>query len=210
MDPKGFSSFRGLDITVSALVKELKSRTETDDILYKFISKKMNGESSDRRYIQKLTSKATKDFSEYLDESYIEINALEEIESRLNEVFQRDFSTILAALSITLIDNILTEWARVLGIPLVRRNEKGEEVFPKHGYTLLNEISTKLRVHGNDSPTLLKRVIFDDLWPLYQKEGLDLRNQIIHEGLNGKNIDMDYAIDLKGRLLRLIKAFEGD
>ncbi|MFP3257551.1 MAG: hypothetical protein RXO36_07115, partial [Candidatus Nanopusillus acidilobi] len=192
------------DITV-LLEKENRETFLNEDKIKLLLFESFKSKSYSESYAKKLAYYDTKpELDNYFDQIYKEIKILIEIENGIYQNFGKDFYTMLGAMSITLIDNIIYEWAKLLKISIKTEKNNGYRDH-KNEYTLLWDIREKLKELNkyNDD---FKIVIEQYILPLYDKEKLNFRNELIHRGFE-KNFDETYLNQLSFYLINLINAY---
>jgi len=188
------------DITV-LLEKENRKKILNEKEIEPLLSKYFKGYSES--YAKKLVNDTKLELDNYFDQIYKEIKPLIEIEKGIYQNFGKDFYTMLGAMSITLIDNIIYEWAKLLKISI--KAEKNNVIRYKNGYTLLGDIREKLK-KLNKYDDDFKIVIEQYILPLYDDKMLDFRDELIHNGFE-KNFDETYINQLSFFLINLINAY---
>ena len=188
------------DITV-LLEKENRKKILNEKEIEPLLSKYFKGYSES--YAKKLVNDTKLELDNYFDQIYKEIKPLIEIEKGIYQNFGKDFYTMLGAMSITLIDNIIYEWAKLLKISI--KAEKNNVIRYKNGYTLLGDIREKLK-KLNKYDDDFKIVIEQYILPLYDDKMLDFRDELIHNAFE-KNFDETYINQLSFFLINLINAY---
>jgi len=189
------------DITV-LLEKENRKKILNEDQIKLLLSRYFTSYSES--YAKKLVYETKFELDNYFDQIYKEIKLLIEIEKGIYQNFGKDFYAMLGAMSITLIDNIIYEWAKLLKISIKKEKNNGYYDY-KSEYTLLGDIREKLKELNkyNDD---FKIVIEQYILPLYDNEKLNFRNELIHKGFE-KNFDETYLNQLSFYLINLINAY---
>jgi hypothetical protein len=189
------------DITV-LLEKENRKKILNEDQIKLLLSRYFTSYSES--YAKKLVYETKFELDNYFDQIYKEIKLLIEIEKGIYQNFGKDFYAMLGAMSITLIDNIIYEWAKLLKISIKTEKNNGYHDY-KSEYTLLGDIREKLKELNkyNDD---FKIVIEQYILPLYDNEKLNFRNELIHRGFE-KNFDETYLNQLSFYLINLINAY---
>ena len=188
------------DITV-LLEKENRKKILNEDQIKLLLSRYFTSYSES--YAKKLVYETKFELDNYFDQIYKEIKLLIEIEKGIYQNFGKDFYMMLGSMSITLIDNIIYEWAKLLKISMI--TEKNNDVRYKNGYELLKDIREKLK-KLNKYDDDFKIVIEQYILPLYDDKMLDFRDELIHNGFE-KNFDETYINQLSFFLINLINAY---
>ncbi|MFP3257149.1 MAG: hypothetical protein RXO36_05070 [Candidatus Nanopusillus acidilobi] len=188
------------DITV-LLEKENRKKILNEKEIEPLLSKYFKGYSES--YAKKLVNDTKLELDNYFDQIYKEIKPLIEIEKGIYQNFGKDFYTMLGAMSIALIDNIICEWAKLLKISML--TEKNNDDRYKNGYELLRDIREKLK-KLNKYDDDFKIVIDQYILPLYDNKMLDFRDELIHNAFE-KNFDETYINQLSFFLINLINAY---
>jgi hypothetical protein len=197
--------FRDINFDITVLLeKETRKKILNEDQIKSLLFESFKSKSYSESHAKKLAYYDTKpELDNYFDQIYKEIKSLIEIEKAIYQNFGKDFYTMLGAMSIALIDNIICEWAKLLKISMI--TEKNNAIIHKNGYELLRDIREKLK-KLNKYDDDFKMVIEQYILPLYDDRMLDFRGELIHNGFE-KNFDETYINQLSFFLINLINAY---